>query len=186
MNLKLLILLIVISNIAFGQRKAQKKSYPADLDEIRNIKSSYIGCTNNPCYSWWSIALKDSTELIAQSGGHYPVGAKSKHFPIGTWRISGDTLILNIIPESMNTDFLRTEYRIINLYDCEILIPIDNSENWDVFLKDVQVKFEQLEEFKMLGEKSNPKLISMIFYHFVMQNYSSDKKLLVKRKELNY
>jgi hypothetical protein len=187
MKFKLLILVLtVLSNITFGQRKTQKKSYPANLDKIENIKSSYTGCTLGPCYNWWSIALKDSDELLMQSGAHHPPGARSRYFTIGTWKIFGDTLKLNIIPESLDPDFMRTEYRIISLYNCELLIPMDNSENLDVLLKDLQLKFEQSENYKEFRDYQNSeRIISRFFYDFVMSDYSTDKKLLVRREKLN-
>ena len=187
MKLKLLILVLtVLSNITFGQRKTEKNSYPANLDKIENIKSSYTGCTLGPCYTWWSIALKDSDELLMQRGAHHPAGAKSRHFPIGTWEICADTLRLNIAPESLDPDFMRTEYRIINLYNCEVLLPLDDSENWDVFLKDLQLKFEQSEDYKEFRDYQNSeRIISKLFNDFVTFDYSTDKKLLIRREKLN-
>ncbi len=177
-----LFLLILLSNISFGQRTTQKKSYPANLDKIDNIKSSYAGCTSGPCYSWWSIALKDENELLMQHGGHDPAGAKSRHYLIGRWLISGDTLKLDIIPESLDTSFMRTEYRIVNLFNCEILLPNDGSENWEPFLKSVQLKFEQSDDYKEFREYQNgEKVISRLFSDFVRFEYSADKKLLVKK-----
>jgi hypothetical protein len=184
MNLKILLIaaLIVLHNTSFGQRRTPRRSYSANVNKIENVKSSYVGCTFGPCYTWWSIALKDSNELLIQRGAHMPAGARSRHFPIGTWKISGDTLKLKITPKSLETDFMRTEYRIVNLYRCEILIPADSSENWNVFLQELQGKFEQSEGYQELRQyRAHERVISRMFNDFVRFDYSAEKKLLVKK-----
>ncbi|HNV27801.1 MAG TPA: hypothetical protein PKJ83_01620 [Cyclobacteriaceae bacterium] len=181
-----LIILIVIGTITishplYAQQK-KKRSYPANTAKIENIKAVYSGCTYGPCYSWWSIVLKDNNELLKQSGGHYPPGARSRHFVIGTWQISADTLKLNIEKEFLNTEYMDSVYRIANLYDCSILLPIDNSKNWDVFLKDIQAKFEQTDNYKEWIQYKNAEgVISGLFSDFVSSEYSTDNKLLVSR-----
>ena len=185
MRLKFFVLvLIVSSHITFGQPTEQKKSYPANVEKIENIKAIYAGCTIGPCYAWWSIVLKGDDELLMQSGAHHPAGSRTRHFPIGTWRISGDTLKLNITPKSFDAHFMRTEYRLITLYDCELLIPLDSSANWNGFLKELQLTFEQSEEYKNYEEirdyENAEKVVSRLFSDFVRFDYSADKKLLVR------
>jgi hypothetical protein len=182
-----LIILILTSTISYShvllaQQKKQRKSYPANIAKIENIKARYSGCTLGPCYSWRSIALKDTNELLIQSGGHYPAGAKSRHFPIGTWQISGDTLKLNIDKESYNSEYMSSVYLKVKLFNCEILLPLENSKNWDEFLNEIKIKFEETENYKEMMLYNPPeKVISNLFYDFVRWEYSTENKLLVSQ-----
>jgi len=176
----LLLAFIVASHISFAQ--GQKKSFPPDVDKIDSVKSSYRGCIRESCYSWWSIALRHNHELLAQTGAHHPAGARTKYFSIGTWRISGDILKLNIDKASLDTVFMRTDYRIGSLYSCEILIPIDSTDNGDVVLQDIKLKFEQTSDYLEFREFENPELLlSRSFKNFVQFHYSTDKKILIER-----
>lgn len=182
----LLLLLILSSSITFGQRTEQKKSYSGNVDKIENIRSSYTGCTLGPCYTWRSIALKGNDELLMQSGGHHPAGSKTRYFSIGTWMITGDTLKLNFDPESVGTDFIVTQYRIVNLYDWELLIPLDGSVKWDDLSEDLRSTFEQSTDYNELRSFENTEtIISRSFASFVTTEYSNKKKLLVKNAKQN-
>jgi hypothetical protein len=176
--------LIPCSQLLFGQPPKQRKSYPANIDKIQVIKSSYSGCILGPCYTWWSIALKDNDELLMQSGAHHPVGARSRHYPIGTWRIYGDTLKLKINQDLLDTTYMQTEYRIAQLYEYEILLPMQTSKHWDKLLEDIKLKFEQTEEYKFFKEYQVPeRTVSGHFINFVRLEYSADNRLLFKDNE---
>jgi len=177
-----LIILILIGSIACSHvlraQQKNKKSYPAKISKIENIKASYSGCTLGPCYSWWS---KDANELLMQSGGHYPA-AKSRYFSIGTWQVSGDTLKLTIEKEFYNAEYMSNLYRIGNALDFEILLPLDSSKNWDDFLKEIKTEFEQTDNYKDLMQYNPPKeAISKLFSDFVRWEYSTENKLLVSK-----
>jgi hypothetical protein len=171
------VLTLAASLSAFGQ----KKSYPANVAKIENIRASYSGCNLGPCYGWWAIALKTPDELLMQHGVHHPAGARSRHFSAGTWKISGDTLNLSITQKALDTAFMRTQYRIVSLYDCEFLLPIDTNEDWRAVLKKIQTEFEQSQDYEdMLAFDNSDILISKLFYEYVRQEHSTDKKLLIK------
>jgi len=185
MKITMLLLFSIISNITFGQQTKQRKSYPANLDKIENIKSSYSGCTLGPCYSWWSIALKGQEELLIQHGGHYPPGSRSRNLFAGKWKINGDTLRLDIDSKLFHDKYMHKEYLMVREYELEILLPIDGNRIWGDFMKNMKAKFEESKNFKEFT--GYPKwVIRKSFGEFVSQEYSADNNILVQELSLEF
>jgi hypothetical protein len=160
------------------QIKKKKQKYPADLERIDKIKSSYSRCNQQLCTSWKSIALRDTAELLMQTGWHHPAGAKSNFFSIGSWKVTNDTLHLTVIAEYQEME-IQTAYRMINLYGCDALLPLDSAENWDAFLDDLKTRFESTGDYQEFKDfKNSEQFISKLFYGF-MRDYAFDKKLFV-------
>ncbi len=177
----LIVCLTISSSTLFAQRPTQKKSYPPDIEKIKDVRASYTGCTLGPCHTWWSIALKDKGELLIQTGVQHPAGTRSDYLQAGKWKISGDTLRLKIDKEAYDPGFMRTEYRIASLYNCEMLLPLDSAQNWGNFLKEVKVKFEQSDYHKGTENQTSVIVVQKLFSDFMVEQYSTNKKFLVKQ-----
>jgi hypothetical protein len=138
----------------------------------------FFGCTVEHCLSLITIALKAPNELLLQSGGEQ---FESNFLIIGKWQISGDTLKLNISPKFKSLNYLCSEYKIVNIYDCSVLLPKDTTINQSELLKNIKEEFEKsLQDENQMNFSKD--LISKIFQEF-MRDYTVNYKILISREK---
>lgn len=159
--------------------QVQRQSYSANVYKIDLVRFAFRGCSLGPCWTWWSIALREPDELLLQTGGHQ--GSRSRNYPAGCWKITGDTLALNMAPEFFDSTFMRTKYLIAKPYNCRILLPIDETIDWSNFLVDLQRKFESTSSFERAKSSETPETDLYIeFGDFIREEYKNRLKILVE------